>query len=254
MSVCTRHAVLFLVIVSFFACSKSKGDAPTTDPCDRIVELFDYHPTETPQYQSAFVFTYDAQGRVTLAKGPGLKKAEYTYSKDKIVLNATDNWGVNTSTTYFLNSKGRIKRTDHADEAYTYDNEGYLISFKHYAVYNGQIMRYIPYFLTWENGNLAELYTTDQISSLKKVAFQYFDTPDQNMAGLNEPFYIGQILFDINSLFLLQTGFYGKQSKNLMKATNFNDGGFSGPTSYQYDAKGRIIQVSVYYKYSYQCP
>ncbi len=246
--------LIALIVTAFFSCSKSKTDSPKTDPCDRIVELFDWHPYETPQYQLALIFTYDAQGRVTLAKGPGMKKAEYTYYKDKIVVNATDNWGVNTSRTYFLDNMGRIKGTDFFDHQYTYDSEGYLISVRQYYEYNGQVLGFHPYFLKWENGNLAELYTTDQIAAHKKVTFQYYDSPNQNMAGFNEPFYIGQILYDINSLFLLQSGFFGKQSKNLLKDAIINDVDFPGMTTYKYDAKGRIIQVSQNYKYNYQCP
>lgn len=250
----TRYLIALLSFASFISCSKNNTDDPATGPCDRIIEVLDYHPYEVPQYQTTVVFTYDEKGRIKVAKGSGQNKAEYTYYNDRIELKATDIYGVDISRIYYLDNSGRIKRTDVADEAYTYNSEGYLISYKQYHGYNGQITGFVPYYLKWENGNLAEVYTTDQTVSQKKVAFQYFDSENKNVAGYNSPFYIASILGDRNSFFLLQAGFYGKQSKNLMKNVNFNDGGFSDATTYHYDSKGRIIGLSQYYKFNYQCP
>ena len=236
------------------SCSKNNSPGTTVNSCDRITEVTGYYPYGNPNYQTIAAVTYDNDGRIRTVIGEGQNRSEYFYYNDSIVLKATDIYGVDIGQVYLLNNAGRVSRTKFANEEYTYNADGYLISYKQPYGNNGQINGYTPYFLKWENGNLTELYTNDPNVSKKKVTFQYFNLPNQNLLGYNSPFYLGQILGDRNSFFLVGGPYFGKQSKDLLKTIVFNNINQSPDIIYRSDTKGRIIAFGDFYTFKYQCP
>lgn len=246
-----KYFIPAFFLTLFASCSKNKNS--DTTKCNRIVEVLDYHPYDNPTYQTAATLFYDADGRIKSVEGVGLNKSEYTYYNDSIVLKATDIYGADIGNVYYLDNLQRVTRTKYANEEYQYNADGYLTSFKQPFGYNGQVTGYTKYFLKWQNGNLMEIYTDDQTVSNKKVTFQYYNLSNQNLLGYNEPFYIGQLLSDRNSTFLIGGLYFGKQSKDLLKSSSFNDTNQSADTPYQADSIGRIIGIGDFYKFKYQC-
>jgi hypothetical protein len=236
------------------SCSKDK-DADTTngDPCDQIlkVEQYNYYGNLEP-YTTV---EYDEKGRVKHVTGQGLNASTYTYNKDNIVLTATDINGDNIGLTYFLDTKGRVKGTSYFDNQFTYNADGYLISFRQPYGYNNQITGSTFYTLKYENNDLTEIFTTENVS-WKKINFKYYDEPNQDVLGYNQPLYIGSVLGDRNSFYLIKAGFFGKTSAHLYKTIAINDSWSNGQIQYTKDAKGRIKStVGVGgYSFTYQCP
>ena len=249
-----KYLIHTLLLTLFISCSKNNTPDKTENSCNRILEVLDYHPNGSPTYQTTATLTYDSEGKIITVMGQGLNKSEYTYYNDSIVLKAKDINGVNIGQVYYLNNQHRITRTKYANEEYQYDTDGYLISYKQPYGNNGQIYGYTQYFLTWQNGNLASLFTNDPNVTRKKVTFQYYNLPNQNLLGYNSPFYDGSILYDRNSFFLLGGLYFGKQSKDLLKSSSLNDINQSGEIIYQSDLNGRIIDLAGFYKFKYQCP
>ena len=249
-----KYLIHTLLLTLFISCSKNNTPDKTENSCNRILEVLDYHPNGSPTYQTTATLTYDSEGKIITVMGQGLNKSEYTYYNDSIVLKAKDINGVNIGQVYYLNNQHRITRTKYANEEYQYDTDGYLISYKQPYGNNGQIYGYTQYFLTWQNGNLTSVFTNDLNVTRKKVTFQYYNLPNQNLLGYNSPFYDGSILYDRNSFFLLGGLYFGKQSKDLLKSSSLNDINQSGEIIYQSDLNGRIIDLAGFYKFKYQCP
>ena len=249
-----KYLIPALLLTLIISCKKSSTSNTPEISCNSIVEVLDYHPYGNPTYQPTATLTYDSQGRIKTVTGQGANRSEYTYYNDSIVLKATDINGVDIGQVYYLNTQHRITRTKYANEEYQYDIDGYLISYKQPYGNNGQIYGYTQYFLTWQNGNLTSVYTNDPNVTRKKVTFQYYNLPNQNLLGYNSPFYNGSILYDRNSFFLLGSLYFGKQSKDLLKSSSLNDINQSGEIIYQSDLNGRIIDLAGFYKFKYQCP
>lgn len=249
-----RYLIPTFLLTLIISCKKSNTSNTPEISCNNIVEVLDYHPNGNPTYQTTAILTYDSQGRIKTVTGQGSSRSEYTYYNDSIVLKATDINAVDIGQVYYLNTQHRITRTKYANEEYQYDIDGYLISYKQPYGNNGQIYGYTQYFLTWQNGNLTSVYTNDSNVTRKKVAFQYYNLPNQNLLGYNSPFYDGSILYDRNSFFLLGDLYFGKQSKDLLKSSNLNDINQSADIIYQSDLNGRIIDLADFYKFKYHCP
>ena len=246
-----KFLLFALSLTILTSCSKNNNSTSTQDTCNKIVEVLEQ---QNYTYQTTATLTFDGQGRVKTVLGQGQNKTDYTYYNDSIVIKATDIYGVDITSVLYLDNLHRVIKTKFSNPEYTYNNEGYLISYKQAYGNNGQIFGYTQYFLTWQNGNLTLLYTNDANASMKKVTFQYYNLPNQNLLGYNSPFFIGDILYDRNSFFLLEGLFFGKQSKDLLKSVNFNDTNQSSDIGYSSDSTGRIINSGSYYKFKYQCP
>lgn len=245
---------LFILTI-IFSCSKNESKKIVENNCNNIMEVYDYHPFENPIYQNTATLTYNSDGKIKNIVGQRLSKAEYTYYNDSIVLKATSMNGMDNGQVYYLDNLQRITRKKYGNEDFQYNSEGYLISYKKPYEYNGQILGYAQYFLVWQSGNLIRVYTNDQNASIRDVVFEYYNLPNQNLLGYNSPFYYSNILYDRNSFYLLNTSYYGKQSKDLLKSSIIN-GIYNQATDiiYQSDATARIISLGYSYKFKYQCP
>ncbi|HEX6426528.1 MAG TPA: DUF4595 domain-containing protein [Niastella sp.] len=251
-----RHAIGIISIsaVLTLSCSKDKDSGtPPVDPCDNIlkVEQYNYYGNLQPWA----TIEYDEKGRVQHVTGEGLNASTYAYNKDNIVLTATDIYGANIGLTYFLDANGRVKGTSYFDNQFTYNADGYLVSFRQPYGNNNQIYGSTLYTLKYENGDLTEIFTTENVS-WKKINFKYYDEPNQDVLGYNQPLYIGGVLGDRNSFYLIKAGFFGKTSAHLYKTLAINDAWSNGQIQYTKDAKGRIKStVGVGgYSFTYQCP
>jgi hypothetical protein len=250
-----KFIVPFVFLFTLFvSCSKEDTDSNAVNSCDKIVEALSYHPYENPNYQTTATIQYDEKGRLKTIIGGGQNKSEYTYFKDRIELKATDIFGDDISITYYLDNAQRVIRTSYYNNDYKYNADGYLIAYKQPYGYNDQINGYTQYYLKYENGNLIEVYTPDQNVSRKKVTFEYYNEPNQDLMGYNSPFYTSNIIYDRNTFYLLQGGYFGKQSKNLLKSVDYHEGYPIWPIKYGYDQKGRITKIEEGYIFKYQCP
>jgi hypothetical protein len=146
------------------------------------MEVLEYHPV-TNSYEPIVDIVYDAEGKIKNTKKQGLSQANYTYYNDSIKLDATDILGNDISTTYYLDNKQRIIKTDFFNYDYTYNDDGYLVSFKQPYGYNGQITGYNKYYLTYENGNLKEVYSDLGNGYTKQITMEYYAEPNQILMG-----------------------------------------------------------------------
>jgi hypothetical protein len=236
------------------SCKKDKDDKKDVEPvdtCDQILKVTMLSPYGNNSLTATL--TYDEKGRITHVKGEGQNASNYTYYKDSIVLKATDIHGDNIGLTYYLDANGRIKGTSFYDNQFRYNADGYLVSFRQPYTYNNQVVDYGEYTITYQNGDLFEISTTKPYVSVKKVNFKYYDEPNQQVLGYNQPLYIGSVLGDRNSFYLIGAGFFGKQSAHLYKTVAINDSWSNGSMTYTKDAKGRIISNSAF-SFEYQCP
>lgn len=249
-----KNGWLLLLVLVCISCKKSKDDKGGTDSCNAIVEALSYAPYPDPHFETTATFTYDDKERLVSVKGFGLNKTQYTYYADRIESKATDFQGVDISLTYVLDNAGRITGTNFFDNKYTYNSDGYLISYRHPYGNNGQVLGYTQYYLTYNNGNLVEVSTPDPNVSRKKVTLEYYSEAHQEMMGYNSPLYLSQSLGDRNTFFLIKGGYFGKQSKNLLKSLDFHQGYPPGIKNYSYDSKGRISEIKEGFSFKYQCP
>jgi Domain of unknown function (DUF4595) with porin-like fold len=243
---------VFLLLV---ACSKSKENkSAPVNSCDQITEAFDPHPY-TALGPATAVFTYDDQGRLTHVQGQLQNQSSYAYFNDSIVLTATDIYGVNIGTTYYLDNQHHVTRTRDANYDFQYNADGYLISCKLPYGNNGQIIGYYSRLLTYTNGNLTEVTTTDPNAVPQKISFGYYDEPNQDLMGYNSPLYISEIIADRNSFFLIREGYFGKQSKNLYKSLDWNNPSYPpGTVGYAKDSSGRATAMLDGFSFTYRCP
>jgi len=247
----TMKNLLLLFLPCFMlSCSKNNAPTPKTNDCNEIVEVIQGGEC---CYYTAATLTYDANQRVKTVTGQGLNKTEYTYYNDSIAIKATDINGNDISALLYLDHLHRATGSKFFSAAYTYNADGYMISYKQPYGDNGQITGFIQYYLTWQNGDLISVYTDDANASYKNISFQYFNLPNQNLLGYNSPFYSGKILTDRNSFYLLNGPYFGKQSKDLLKNVTFNGIQYNDIT-YQSDSTGRIIKSSDFFKFTYKCP
>ena len=65
--------------------------------------------------------------------------------------------------------------------------------------------------------------------------------------------YIGAVLGDRNSFFLISAGFFGRQSTHLYRTVAINDQWSNSEITYKKDAKGRITSTGEF-AFDYQCP
>jgi hypothetical protein len=247
-----RYFLTAIILILIVACSKNKPEDQQADPCNNILEVLRYQPYGTPTYQTTASLTYDDQGRIKTVIGEGSSRSDYTYFNDRIVLTAKDIFGNDISTTYYLDNMQRVTRTNYYDYQYTYNSDGCLISYRQPYGNNGQITGFTQYYLKWEDGNIAEVYTNDANIADRKYAFQYYIEPNQNLLGYNSPLYISNVVGDRPSFFLIGSNFFGKQPKNLYKTLIKNDV-YNGTVTYQYDAKGRISSIKDVYQFNYKC-
>jgi hypothetical protein len=245
-----KNPLLLLLLCLVFSCSKNNAPKTTTNDCNEIVEVLEGGEC---CYTSTATLTYDPDQKIKTVTGRGSDKAEYTYYNDSIAIKATDINGSDISAVIYLDNQHRATGSKFFKGAYTYDANGYMVSFKQPYGNNGQITGYTQYNLTWQNGDLVSVYTDDPNVSNKIITLQYFNQPNQNLLGYNSSFYVGEILRDRNSFYLLNGPYFGKQSKDLLKSINFN-GSQSNDITYQSDSTGRIIKASDYYKFNYKCP
>jgi hypothetical protein len=247
--------ICYLAFLTFFiSCSKKDGTEKPENVCDRITEVLSYRPYDNPQYQTTATFTNDEQGRLKSVKGEGQNTSEYTYYNDRIELKAKDVFGNDISATYYLDNAKRIVRTKSYDNDFRYNAEGFLTSYRQPYGTNGQINGYTQYYLKYLDGNLQEVYTNDPNVSRKSVTFSYYDEPHQEMSGYNSPLYLSDVIYDRNTFFLIKGGFFGKQSKNLLKSVDHHQGYPVTNIEYTKDAKGRIVNTKEGYSFIYQCP
>lgn len=243
--------VIGFCAVLAWSCKKGndKPDVEPVEPCDRIekVVLYGFGGNDT-----TFI-TYDDKGRVSHVKAGGQNEANYTYYKDSIVVKATDIFGVLKNRTYFLDIRGRVRGTSFFDNRYTYNNSGYLVRFRQPVIENNQMAGWVDYTLKYENGDLVEMYTPKPNLPYKKVNFTYYDEPNQQLLGYNQPLNIGTVLGDRNTFYLINAGFFGKQSAHLYRTVGINDSWTEPDMYYTKDTKGRIIAVK-YQGFEYQCP
>jgi hypothetical protein len=250
-----KHFTFPAFFFLFLACSKSTENKSTpVDTCDQITQAFDPHPYG-PLGPPTAIFTYDDQGRVSHVQGQLQNQASFTYYNDSIVLTATDIYGGNIGTTYYLDKQHHVTRARDADYDFQYNGDGYMISCKLPYGNNGLITGYTPKFLNYTNGNLTEVTTTDPNAVPQKISFGYYDEPNQDLNGYNSPLYISEILGDRNSFFLIRGGYFGKQSKNLYKSLDWNSPYYPpGTVSYVKDSAGRITAMQDGFSFTYRCP
>lgn len=250
-------ALATVSLLCLFSCKKGNSDSslnPPGDPCDRVKEVLLYNQYADPVLQHEADVIYDNQGRVKTIIGKGKNRSDYTYFKEKIELKATDIFGNDISVTYFLDSKGRITRTSYFDFQYTYNEGGYLISlFNPYGtggVINGSTLN----ILSYENGDLVHVTNDVENSEYSDIKFTYYEEPNQDMMGYNNPLYISGLIGDRPSFFLMKAGYYGKLSTHLMKSVKFNNGYSAWPQNYTKDAKGRVVSIVDKWAFNYACP
>jgi hypothetical protein len=233
------------------SCNKDDGkpDVEPAAPCDRIEKVVRYGFVSN---DTTFI-TYDDKGRVSHIKAGGKNEATYTYYKDSIVVKATDNIGIDISRTYFLDIRGRVRRTSYYDNRYTYNYSGYLVGFRQPILENAQFATWADYTLTWKNGDLVEMYTTKANAANRKVNFKYYDEPNQQLLGYHQPLYLGTVLGDRNTFYLIAAGFFGKQPAHLLKNVGINDQWDAADITYTKDANGRV-NATKYMGFGYQCP
>jgi len=231
--------------IFILSCVKHHADeAPLTPQCDRINQIFGYtYPSNTP-YPLAKL-SYDSKGRISTVDAEANTKLIFTYFNDHIDLKTSGPSAPDISITYNLDDHGRITGTSLFNNAFQYNNEGYLVSFK---LLNGDGTE-TAYKLSYEAGNLKEI--RDSQNTLY-YSFTYYDRENQDMAGLNAPILSENEAYEKVTLFLTGSGFFGKQSKNLVK--NIHQEGYTAPDiKYQFDDKGRVISKSGIYSFNYEC-
>lgn len=251
----TKVKNLFLLVVPIllYSCVKKNGGSSAPNPCNNITQAFQYS-LSGPQLTATI--SYDAQGRITEVVGEGQNHSVYTYYKDSIVLKATDIYGGDLSETFYLDGNQHILRSNLYDYNCQYDADGYLISYS-LPVSNGpgDPISYIPYTLSYSNGNLVEVKTTAAPVSLADLTFSYYDKPNQDVLGYNSFLYVSELIGSRQDFFLIPGGFWGKDSKNLPDSIHFHniyypDGNFV----YQNDSSGRISVIPEDISFTYQCP
>lgn len=238
----------WLTILLFCSSCVKKIDQPFSPPCDRIVQISAFQYPDNVVYPFMAVF-YDSKGRVSSARGEGKINYEFTYFGDHIELKATTFEGELKVYYYYLNAEGRIKSSSVFDNEIKYNKEGFITTMKRPDLKKDLVTGYKQLFFSYQNGNLTEIH--DETGE-KTYSFEYYENIQQSVAGYNAPLFAGNVISDRPTSFLIEMGFFGQQSHNLLKKAN--DGSLSVHNiDYQFDHKGRIITQSGIYKFVYQC-
>lgn len=251
-----KKPLILLFISTFFlitinSCSKDKNNNPETQ-CNDVKELLNYDILNIPSPGKEYI--YDKTGRIIHIKGQNQNETFFKYSKTTIEQNITYFQGASKKKlTLYLDNKGRITKTSEFNYDYKYNSEGYLISFNDPFIYMGELIRYTTYYFTYEKGNLIRISSTDNNSFHGTTNFSYFDAAAKSCMGYNSPLaLLGMVNIFWDHQILVEKGFFGKNSKNLLKSVNFSRGNREWPQEYQFDAKGRIVRYENY-GFKYQC-
>jgi len=245
-------SVMLIISILFFSCEAKKEEfypeKPTATYCDKVSQIFEFTYPDNRFYPVAKL-SYDDKGRVVLVQEENNMTYKFSYSDKHIELVATGYGASKLTLTYFLNNQGRITGTSIFDNNIQYDSEGRMVNYKMPIDNNGQANGYTEYHLNYENGNLKEIRTRDNVLV---TSFTYYDKSAQELAGMNSPLYAGGVIYDEATVFLIEGGFLGKSSRNLLK--NVKTGNFSGSDiQYTYDEKGRVDAKVGSRRFNYQC-
>lgn len=245
-------SVSLILSVVLFSCEAKKEEfypeKPGVTYCDKVSQIFEFTYPDNRLYPVAKL-SYDDRGRVVLVQEENNVSYKFSYSDKRIELVAAGYGATKLTLTYYLNNQGRITGTTLFDNDILYDSEGRMVSYKMPNDQTGQTDGYTKYHLTYENDNLKEVRTEDNILT---TSFTYYDKPAQEAAGMNSPLYAGGIIYDEATVFLIEGGFLGKSSRNLLK--NVKTGNFSGSDiQYIYDEKGRVTAKVGSRGFNYQC-
>lgn len=224
------------------SCSKEKTSIDD-NACQRVVQVFEQAADGTTAQAPFATISYDDSGRVKTVVGPGMEKRAYTYYPDHIDVTTTYNARSVVNDTYFLDMEGRVVRSRSRDYNFQYNAEGYLMAFQMHNGKTDPYSAYIPYTLRYEHGNPIEVFSTDPAAPLKSIALNYYAQPHQELAGFNSPLWEGRVLSDWTMLYLVPGGYFGKASKDLLQATD-----------YDFDSRGRAIAMTGRWAFRYQCP
>ena len=245
------YLILFLAgacLYFFTSCKKNENDN-LLSKCDDIKQVIKYGAYDGRVFIDTIA--YDEKRRVKYVAGAQGDNSFYEYHNDRIVLTASDISGNDISLVYFLDEKGRIKSTSNFDYQYTYNSDGQLVSFRRPNNFNG-VMNDLRYTLKYQNGDLIEVSTIVNGVPTGKSSFEYYDEPNQDLMGYNQPLYLSYLV-DQNTSYLTKAGFLGKQSVHLYKSVNYNVGYHSHATDYVKDNHGRIIKMP-WVEFAYHCP
>lgn len=242
-------STIFLITIN--SCSKDKNNRGPEIKCDYVKEILeDNGPNSTSPVKE---LTYDKVGRIIRVKGRDQDDNIFRYTKTTIEQDITRMNGPNKKKlTSYLDNKGRITGTSDFNNEYKYNSDGYLVSFKEPIMYTNEVSSFTTYTLTYEKGNLVRISTTDNDSIKGDISFTYFDSPAQNSVGYNSALSLLYLISPWDHQFLIEGGFYGKPSKNLLKSINYKKGDRQWPQEYEFDAKGRIIKFQSF-GFKYQC-
>lgn len=236
--------VCCMIIIS---CSKDRSGAIPENKCDYIKQMVLYNYLGNPSDWTSI--TYDNEGRVATVSGGGSDLCTYKYTKTTIEARSTDINGEKNTTIYNLDKQGRIVKSSDQSE-FRYNNEGYLIAYK-YPVFNGgEHVGFTNSTLTYENGNLMKIHIENDEVNGANITFTYYDKPAQELMGYNSP--LLNLIGFRNEFMLIQAGFFGKTSRNLMKIYRYGDEFPRDDIKYEYDSKGRISTMTNY-KVIYNC-
>jgi hypothetical protein len=240
-SICTICFCSTLIL----SCKKNKDGKKNIDPCDQITKvILKVNPAGV--LHTLGVIEYDEGGRVKYVKVSDWESLTYTYFKDSILLVKETTYNGLYPITYYLDANGRIKGTSLFDNQYTYNEDGYLTSFRRQSSDSTNQMGYDNYTLKYENGDCVELISTNKYH--RKVNFKYYDEANQEMSGYYHTPFILDNIKNYYDEYLIGAGFFGKNSAHLYK--NYREG---TDIKYNRDAKGRITS-SIVHIFEYQCP
>lgn len=236
--------VCCMIIIS---CSKDKSGAIPENKCDYIKQMVLYNYLGNPSDWTSI--TYDNEGRVATVSGGGSDLCTYKYTKTTIEAHSTDINGKKETKIYNLDNQGRITKASDKSE-FRYNNEGYLIVYKSPVTNNGEHVGLSNNTLTYDNGNLVKIQGENGTVNGSKITFTYYDKPVQELMGYNSP--LLNVIGLRNEFILIQAGFFGKTSRNLMKTYRYDDEYPRDDIKYEYDSKGRISKMQDY-KVVYNC-
>ncbi|WP_214228010.1 DUF4595 domain-containing protein [Pedobacter sp. B4-66] len=236
--------VCCMIIIS---CSKDKSGAIPENKCDYIKGMVSFNYLGEPADWTNI--TYDNEGRVATVSGGGSDLCIYKYTKTTIEARSTDINGEKNTTIYNLDKQGRIVKASDNSE-FRYNNEGYLVVYKSPVTNNGEQVGLANNTFTYENGNLVKIHVQNGTVDGSKITFTYYDKPVQELMGYNSP--LMMVIGLRNERMLIQAGFFGKTSRNLMKTYRYDDEYPRDDVKYEYDSKGRISMMTNY-KVVYNC-
>lgn len=220
-------AITFSLLLIVSACKKNTEDP---QPPEVVSKYCDF-ATEKKDGQLIFNREFTADGKINKYTFPRdsvytsfIYKVDSIFTSDYSYKNGTN--VLKSSTAYKLNSDGNVVaslKTDGTQFAYTYDNNGYLITKVQTSSGGGTS----TYTYSYTDGNLSS-YSKSSYT----VYYEYFTDKDNKIRS-----------FGLN---------YGKQSKNLWKkVTQISSAGttmFTGERTCDFDADG--LPITEHYIYT----